>query len=356
MSKLLLFILSILLLVGCGADNFLDRRDFNLPDDNNKQAASVRLDVDWLSAFGTKPSGLSVMAFSDGGQRVSNASNTVDSMDLRLSAGSWRMLLFNLTPGEFGSMSFSSLDSYDDVKVSLNQLAESSAKAWAQDNNFLRQPEEFALTTDSMNIAADLTAKDCDTIVNQGTKTVYVYRENPHTIATTLTVNVKVKGIENARTVEGSIDGMARGYFLTQRHADTSAGTFLLDDWKGKVDDAKDSIGHITTSITTFGLPYHEGEDITRRDSMANVLTLYFLLRDGKTTCVFHYPVGNNFRYVKKENGRDVETTEQTLSLDITIDGADFPHLPNVITDNNASGFNAEVDPWQDGGSTEVTF
>lgn len=345
-----------MLLVGCGPDSFLDRRDMQIDDGGGEQAANVRLDVDWLSAFDTKPTGMTAMAFSDIGQRLSNASNNVDSMDISVSPGIWRLLMFNMTPGEFGSMAFSEINNFDSIRVSLRPMMEDDAREWAPNARFMREPEEFAITTDSMTITDNLQADDCDSIIDEGSKRIYVYRENPHPIATTLSIRVEVRGIENARSVEGSIDGMAGGYLLTQGHASTTQGTFLLDEWKGAVDNTEDSIGHITTSITTFGLPFHKGEDITKRDSTANWLTLFFKLRDGKTTCTYRYPVGNEFHYIKVEHGNRVVTTEQTLSLDIDISGNKAPHLPNVINNGSASGFSADVDPWKDGGTSEITF
>lgn len=356
MRQLITLSSTILLLAACGPDNFLMRRDIQ-SDISDGHTAAVRIDVDWLQDFNSEPTGMSALLFPTEGSSANDASNNVKSVDFKLRSDTWRLLLFNLTPDEFGSLEFSGLDNYDSARVDLLPSSMKGRKSWSQTTTFMQEPESIAVALDTITIAQDLTATDCDYTSGSGDTAVYVYNVTPRSFVTTLSVKVKVNGLAYARSVEASVDGMANGYMLTQQHATASTGTYLLDDWKGIIENKNDSSGYITTSIQTFGLPYEPNEDIANRDSTKNMLTLYFLLRDGKTTRIYHYPVGNKFRYTTTIDGIQEFTTEQTLSLDIDIESGDVPDLPKVDDpDNGASGFSAEVDPWDNGGTTDIDF
>lgn len=354
-----LFILSLL---SCGPDSFLDRRNTII---DNGQTARVRLYVDWTKTGNSKPSGMTVMMFSPDGSNNENATNNVDSIDLSLPLSTYRLLVFNLSPAEFGSMTFNNTDSYSNINVTLNDLQSRQNEEWDSGVTYQREPEAFAMETDTINVTKQMVEACSD----DSTMT-YVYNETPASIVSTLNIKVHVRGIANIRTVEGSISGMAGGYMLTQHHPSTSTATHLLDEWRSTTDADSTANGVITASISTFGLPYDGISDIGSRDSTANVLTLFFSLRDGKTTQTIKYNVGNRFQYVSAEsNDRSQAESNsnsskaniatraasiRTLYLDLTIN--DGPTLPDVQDDNNSSGFNADVDPWEDGGNTDVDF
>ena len=348
----LVFAIGVLLLTACGPDSFLDRREIYTDDG---VTAKIRLDVDWLSSFGSKPSGMTVMAFPGKGKRTESHTNSVDSETLSLTKGTWRILLFNLTPDEFGSLAFTGLDDYDSLRVNLTKMPRQSSRAWDDGASYRCEPEAVGIATDTVEVTKRMVDESYELRANGG-DTVYVVKETARPVTTTLNIRVKVKGLANAIGLQGSISGMADGYMLMQHHAVTSGNAHFLDDWKFALADGSKSDGYATTTIKTFGLPFKDGEVLSLRDSTANVLTLYFELRDGKTTRTFKLNAGHLFHYVRGSGSDRAYTSERTQVLDLVVDGDNIPQLPDVENNRSASGFDAHVDPWDDGGNTDVHF
>lgn len=310
----------------CGPDSFLDRRGLYT---DNGMTARVRLYVDWSKSDSIAPTGMTTMLFDTKGNVKEDASNNVTDKKLQLAEDTYRLLLFNLTPSEFGSLTFSNTDSYDSLRINLARLHSHQNKDWDKGVVYMQEPEPLAIATDTINITMSMVDKS-----NTDSTKEYPFYEYPQSIISKLTIKVRVKGLTNSASVEGSIDGMADGYYPTQWHATSTTGSHLLDSWTASRDSTNSKDGFITTTISTFGLPYNNA---------GNTLTLHFSLRDGKTTKTYTYNVSDLFQYSSPH------------ILYLTLD--DGPTLPDV-TDNNhsSSGFDAEVNPWEDGSNTDVNF
>lgn len=189
---------------------------------------------------------------------------------------------------------------------------------------------------------------------------VYVFHESPKKINIPLEVRVRVNGINNMKSVIGSIDQFADGWYVGQGHATSTEGIHLLDNFKVELDAPNSKDGWIVTTISTFGLPWGK-QTAAQRDSTSNRLSLYFTLRNGEPI-IFTYDVGNLIRYVEVTENRMGVTTEVVLELQLIINTntyshMDSPTLPDVTggdDDSNASGFTAEVDDWENGGTVDV--
>lgn len=118
----LLLLLVAFVLVSCGEDSFLNRRD-ELPVDENA-TAKLRLKVDWTSSLGSNPSGMTVYTYGAKTGMRSEVSNDVDSMDLYRSADTYHVLVHNLSSGEFGSLDFSNVDNIDSFRVDLTPITQ----------------------------------------------------------------------------------------------------------------------------------------------------------------------------------------------------------------------------------------
>lgn len=341
------------LLSACGPDSFLDRREVYTDDG---LTAKVRFDVDWLTRFCSSPTGMTVMAFPEKGVRTETQTNSVSSTTMELAKGGWRMLIFNLTPDEFGALSFSGLDDYDSLRVSLNEMPSGTSRAWDDGMTYRREPDEIGTATDTIAVTSRMVDDSYRARQTGNDTLVYVFNETPRVITTSLNVRVRVKGLKYARSMEGSISGMADGYMLTQHHPVNSGDTHKLSEWSMKLDSPGSADGYATTTIKTFGLPFNDGGTIASRDSTANTLRLYFLLRDGKTTRTYQYNVGHLFHYVTTDGGQRAYTTERTMTLDLIFDEGNIPQLPAVDDDNKGTGFDAHVDPWDDGGNTNINL
>lgn len=353
------------LLCACGPDAFLDRRDMYA---NVTRSPKIRLEVDWMSEFGERPTGMTVMMRGNGGNNFSTVTNSVDGIDLSLDADSYSTLIYNLSKDEFGSLDFNKADDYDSINVKLTPITLRSDEEWDKGVKYMREPEDIGLALDTITITDEM-VNNYSAVIRQrlsdgytgdrADTVMYVFHETAYPVISTLNVKVRVKGLSNATSVEGSISGMADGFYMSQLHATYGKGTHLLDNWKGRLDSSKSKDGYITTSIKTFGLP-HGTEDVNNRDSTLNYLTLYFKLADGKTTRQFRYPVGNLFKYTNRNNTEI--NAMVSLVLDLTLEASDaknpLPDLPDVQPEggNSGTGFDARVDDWEDGGTSDVVL
>lgn len=332
-------------LSSCCFDNSISCDDI---DPDEPHTALLRLDADW-SEFGNEPTGMTVALHPDSGARFEESSNDVRTMYLNVENRRYRLLLNNLTPGEFSSMNFSDMNMYDAAHTTLAPLVRTN-QAWDKGVTYSQEPEALAISTDTFDLSNGWAAA-ADAQIVQGDTIIYIIRETPRPVVTTLTVRVSVNGINNARSVEGSISGMANGYMLTQWHSTTDTTRMLLSGWKATL-DTTDRNGYIETTIQTFALPYSAGEELSQRSSNSNMLQLYFRLHDNNTAILCSYNVGSLFKYID-EDGQP--TNRHTLNM--LLDIGDAIELPDVPGDKgNSSGFDADVEPWDDGDTKDVTF
>lgn len=357
----------VVLLTACGPDEFLIRRDMYA---NVSRSPKVRLEVDWQSLFGTRPTGMTVMMPGLGGNSFSTSTNSVDGIDLSLNADTYPTLVYNLSPDEFGSMDFHNTDSYDSIHVTLTPITMRANEDWDKDVKYMREPEDLGVALDTIRITPEM-VEDYSAIVRQrlsdgytgdrADTVMYVFHETPFPVISKLNVIVRVLGLNNASSVEGNISNMADGFYLTGLHSTYGKGMHLLDNWKASFDRGNSKNGYIRTTISTFGLP-HGTENVENRDSTLNYLTLFFKLVDGKTTKEYRYAVGDLFKYVENANGQRNYTTNVTLELDLSIDadsrGNTIPDLPDVKPSGGSSGtgFDAHVDDWEDGGTADISM
>lgn len=347
-------------LVACGPDAFLDRREMYA---NVERTPMVRLEVDWLSRFGQRPTGMTViMPGMSGGNSFSTTTNSVDGIDLHLAVDSYRTLVYNLSPGEFGSMDFHNENDYDSIRVNLTPIQVRATAGWDKDYTYAREPEDIGVALDTITVTPEMTER-YSALVRQrlarglrgdrADTALYVFRETPASVVSKLDVIVRVLGITNALSVEGNITDMADGYYLSQLHTTSTRCVHRLEDWKMYVDSTGAKNGYITTSIKTFGLP-HGTEDVAGRDSALNYLNLYFKLRDDSTILQFHYAVGDLFRYVEERHGVRTYTNGVTLELELRINADTHPDVPDIppdlpdVEDKTGMGFDATVDDWNE--------
>ena len=333
--------------VSCGEEAFLDRRDEPSIDEN--ATARLRLKVDWMSNVGSKPTGMTVYTYGAKTGMRSSVSNDVDSMDLNRKIDTYWVLVHNLSSGEFGSMNFSDVDSLNTFRVDLTPVTQYANGDWDKGVTYQREPEDLAVSLDSIAVTRDMLGKD----------STYVYTVSPKKVVTTVEIRVRTYGITNMKSVVGSISGFASGWYLGPYRPVAEKGTHLLDNWKVTIDSVGAKNGWITTSVSTFGLPWGK-QEVDNRDSTLNTLTLCFTLRNN-TTKVYKYNVGNLFKYVSRSGGTAHYSTSVTLEILMQMNANtwkidDLPQLPDVpsSSDDGGSGFDAEVDPWGNGGSIDI--
>ena len=336
--------------------------------------AKVHVDVDWITRFGEYPSGMTIMLAKDGDAiTYSDITNDVDGYDMELEPGEYKMLIFNRTLGEFGSMGFSQMKSFDQA-YAYAQRQERTTDFWDVNVSYMREPEHIGCAVDTFTILPEM-VDDMTRFVNwkdkvdKESQTLYI-QEVVEPMTTEMYIRVRVIGAKYMSSVIGSISGMADGFLLTQAWRRTQLGYHLLDNWSRSAityedgDTLKKSIGYISTTIRTFGLP-HGRELDEQRDSTSNTLSLCFTLLDEKRL-VFRYPVGKMIKYRRKDEdktradegtGKTGEGTyfskaDVTLELDLIVDAPfyDDDEVPNLpyAQPVGTGAFDAEVDPWGD--------
>ncbi|MBO7067149.1 MAG: DUF5119 domain-containing protein [Bacteroidaceae bacterium] len=332
--------------------------------------AKVHIDVDWETRFGERPTGMTVMLAKDGDAiTYTDITNDVDGYDIDLEPGNYKLLIFNRTLGEFGSMRFDETKSFNNIYAFAEGL-EHIRSFWDENADYRREPENIGCAVDTFTILPEM-VDDQFRFVNWKEK---VEKEELHTVniqevvdpmTTEMYIRVRVIGAKYMASVVGNISGMADGFLLTQAWRRPQTNYHLLDNWSRSAityedDDSLKSVAYISTTIRTFGLP--RGRELDeQRDSTSNILSLCFTLIDGKQH-VFHYPVGKMIKYRRA----DIETptaygtragsyfskTDVTLELDLIVDAPfyedeEVPNLPYAQPSGSGS-FDAEVEPWGD--------
>ena len=351
--SLLTSLLALLLLAAC------DRRPLEVYYHN---IAQVRIDVDWMSRFGEVPSGMTMMLAKDGDLvTTSRISNNVYSQTFQLEPAIYKLVVFNQSYDEFGSIRFEDLHSHNDGTARARNITTRQTRAWDQGSIYITDPELIGCAVDTFAITEDMIA-DYYTFVDYRQRgnipdtAQFVFQEVVDPMITHLHARVYVKGYDNMRSVEASITGMADGFYLSHVDRTVQTGTMLLDSWTA-TPNGSENTGWINTTISTFGLPFgkEKREDRAEED---NILTLAFLLKDG-TVKTFTYNVGKIMRYDTPTG--DALTKAQVLKdiyVEIILDDPiDSPDLPDVDPESkNASGFDAHVDDWEYGGTEEIHF
>lgn len=321
--------------------------------------ADVRVNIDWETRFGEKPSGMTIMLAKDSTDDIifTDVTNFVDNYDLQLEPGTYRMLIFNLSSGEYGSMRFFQMKNFTEAYAYAEQLQRTTS-FWDVNVSYMREPEYIGCVVDTFTILPEMTDGKFR-FVNwrdkiEGNYEELVLNEVVEPMVTTLFVRVKVIGYKYMTHVIGNISGMANGFLLTQGWRREQTGYHLLDNWSSMPSadpaDTIRSVGYLTTKISCYGLP-HGRELISQRDSMSNMLSLMFTLIDDRQM-VFRYPVGKHIRYRNADENGYFSRHDVTLDLELLLEAPFFtddevPNLP-YSQPTGTGAFDAEVAPWGD--------
>ncbi len=331
------------------------------------ETARIRIDVDWMKEFGQMPTGMSLYFYPiEGGSPRTFLTNDVKSTYVDLTPGTYKVVIFNQSVDEFGSMGFRDPSDYTNFRAIARPLTTYQAEDWDAGTTYVRDPEAIGVALDTITITeemleeqlvfTDYRNRDKSHAVET---TDYIYYETPEPMTTKLTVNVHVRGLEYVNALKGNITGLADGFYLSQvwRHEDP--GTLYLETWRvrDKTRAEADTItdGYLTTNIATFGLR-HGKELLSNRVEKDNELKLCFTLIDGSKK-TYTFDVGRMIHY---QNGEDIDGTaiykrHAVIELDLTI--VDLIEIPWVKgRGDGGSGFDAEVEPWEDGGTIDIGF
>ena len=359
MKKLISLLLTAVLTAAVGLFSSCDRYEVELYYTGK---ADVSVDIDWMSRFGERPSGMTIILAKDGDAiTFTDITNDVDHYDLHLEPGEYKMIIFNRTFGEFGSMRFFRTRSFNDVFAIATQLQRTNAD-WDGDAYYMREPEAIGCAVDTFTVLPEMTDGEFHFVYWKdkidGNYESLKLREVVEPMTTEFFIRVKVIGFKYMADVVGNISGMADGFLLSQAWRRSQMDYHFMDRWAIKAapeESSEDkSVGYITTKISTFGLP-HGRELPSQRLPDYNMLSLCFTLLDD-TKHVFRYNVGDKITYrnveVTKYNKHDV-TLQLELELDAFYSDDELPNLP-YAQPSGTGAFDAEVQPWGDDENVDV--
>lgn len=326
----------------------------------------VQLIVDWRVNYGEIyheiPNGMTVLVWDSDGRLVKAESVNSDRVTLSLPTGDYRLIIHNETPQEFLYQSF--FDYYDYDNIVMRAVHYNTTDTWDSGIDYMQYPDPTGVTASQFVITDDMV--DGDSIIfawyeewkDLGTD----YYKPPtkmytlHEVAWPMTVNLDIKALvkrpQGISTIEGSISGMAEGFYLSRVNRTSESGTLrLVDDntlgWRLEgYGEKQDSTGYIRFTIPTFGLPYGK-ELLEQRQEADNVLTLNFTLTDG-TVIKKAFDVGRQIRYITPE-GREAEIRyrQDLNNLALVLDLSEEIILPPSQS-QEAGGFDAKVDQWDE--------
>lgn len=341
--------------------------------------ADILLVTDWQLLEET-PTGITAIFYPvDGGEAISVISNNTKQNVIRLRKGKYRMLVFNQSVYEFGSMTFAGMDAFHTACASLTPLSPNSTITSA-DYRWLasmlsspdsvalgmREPEPFNADRLEYEVTAEMCRlqyeKEQRGIVGDQGWDIPEHEEyidtifsTPPPVPPTLNVKVRVKGINNAYQVKAYMTNMARSDLFGPHLNTEEPAIHVLGQWAIHTDPGDKTRGEVTSSIRCFGVPNMQVSDImemewgARSNSRAisldygdNVLVLDFMLRDA-THRYFDFTVTDDIEYDKEE---------LILNLDLEVGAGEegfpivLPDVPDIIGDGGA-GFNATVEDWK---------
>lgn len=302
-----------ILLTSCIYDDYSD-----CPQESDRKM--VRVNVDWHLFDKEVPTGMTVMVFPwSGGAPQTVLTNEITHADFSLEPGRYRILVFNQSTTEFGTLDFLGMDSYETARA----VVQHTTSRW-----YSRGDDELIGVEPEWLASDKLDEFDVSDDFSEVTLT-------PKNVLSQIQVSVKVPGIKNLRYVRGSLTGISEGFLLGQGKPLLSKVTYLLESWTKSVDENEATLGTLKASVKCFGLP-----ETASPDAENNQLSLSALLIDNKTQVDHQFAVGDKFQ--KDDNSSELGYTV-TLHVDVKVPEP----LPEVKpSDGSSGGFDVTVKDW----------
>ena len=342
----------------------------------NKVLVKVRVkwNVSIVAGNIEPPTGMTVRIWGADNKVAYTESTNNEFVYASLSPGTYRMVIFNELPSDYleGGMSFFDYDNFDRIALRSTHYSR-RAGALAAEALHIVSPESprMGVAVDTFQVSADMVNKDTlifmsfDDYRNNGYQATQEYeqllelQEEPFPMTVDLWLKLKVKHHKSLYSMEGSLTGMADGFYLTQvvRTKETGALWFSPrhDNWKREsYGEETDETELLYTKVASYGLPNGK-ELVAERNEADNVLSLRLTLINGSQYDL-SYNVGKNIEYITPEGvERRVRYRQDLQNLQLVVELPDLIDLPEVDPENSGAGFDAKVDEWEDGGTFNFT-
>ena len=388
----MLFAMTIVAMTGC------ERRDLFV---SGAEFHSLTLNVDWHEYAERNPDGMTAWfwpretddilvpdSLAEWGSPYRFTTSSVQKFDLYLHGGRYRGVMIDYSPEEYSRQSFVGFDDaltacvvalpdpdqprmdslgYNQSLYDSNAFGrELSGKQNGSNLCVLScQPEEMSV---AIFPRMEIVAGDYGDYVPYGERdtyqqqlTVKEFQAYPRSIIKKLHVRLPIKGISNIWQVEATVAGMANGHYLFRDCNTDTPCLIRVTDWQ-VVKTSDEGLGYIESTIRTFGpcssfgnsskarAFTRSGQETDEADEIR--LNICFTLRDRKTTCTYHYDLGNYLQ--ESSDGREfgLLLTNDDFANDPSL-GSQSVDLPYVEVYDGA-GFGADVTPWDSGTEVEI--
>ena len=329
---------------------------------------------------GEKPTGITLYIFRNGSFYNTVTTSNIDSCEVNLESGHYKMYMISQSPEEYWKMEFRNMTSFADAATTLRESTMPWVKTRSEDEVTVENPEIlYAGLADEFDISESLTdeyqyyytaytrQKQLIAAKNsEGTKTttkeeeeLAFYEEKikyytiripiyPENIVSQFWVTIYSGNADVLKSVRASTSGMARTWELTQEVTDKEEAIQVINQWTLTMDDVARRVGHVDGIINTFGLPNGE-KPSEMRDSTLNVSAL---LIDDTTVANYVFDTGDKIQLLEPNPG-------YKGLYRLVFGSVDEPAIkpPDVRPpDGKASGMDATVDDWEDGETVEVAM
>lgn len=320
---------------------------------------------------GVKPDGVSFYFFRNGVYYSSITTSSVDSCEVQLPVGHYKMYMINQSPEEYWRETFQNMTSFDNASASLTE----TSVRWvtrSDDEAVVENPDKLLCVgvSDEFEITQEMTeeyqyyystwknirrrnGKSTTKAGGSGTtdpeEAYYEERIQYYTIripvypkntVSQLWVTIYAGNIGVLQSMRAFNSGMARTWELTKETTASERAIQLINStqWELTYDDRPRGIGHVDGIITTFGLP--DGElPSAARDSTLNVSAL---LVDNATVANYTFNVGDKMQVLEPNPGyRHLYRLVFGSAEDPIIT---FPE----VRPEGGGGFTAGVEDWED--------
>ena len=355
----------LLLLAGC------ERRQLEvIVSETVRVKITVKWNVNFIPLYHHTPNGMTVMIWdAAGGAPIVRTTND-DHITVSLKPATYHMIVFNELADDYAPfMHFVDADSYERIAMRATTFTVASTRAWDDGITYMHTPEDprIAVALDTFEVTKEMVLRDTTILIpydeyQEGgyadyreSEYVYSIDETPWPMSVDLFVKMRVKHRQSLKAVNGSISGLADGFYLSQiiRTSETGIIRFNPDDWeRSKLGDDADSMGIVSTRIATFGLPYGK-ELLDNRVPSDNVLSLALQLTNDSVVYA-NFQVGKCIHYITPEGlEAQIRYRQDLQNLQLIINLPDTIFLP-PLSPASGTGFDAKVDDWEDGGTWDI--
>ncbi|MFI3318975.1 MAG: DUF5119 domain-containing protein [Rikenellaceae bacterium] len=329
---------------------------------------SVAITADW-SDMSEAPTGMSIYCYPESGAAptIVQTNNTAEAT-VSLAEGVYSILIFNQIPSDYGTVSFSGMDSFE--SASIGAISAETLQALKSDSDdTIRDPEEVAAEIYlGLEITADQVMQSIELKSKGTTKTEDLIAASleftPQVVLKTTHVKIKVLGVGNFYSATGKLYGMATGYNFSQQRSHDDMCSHLLEEWSSSTTDDSSTEGEISISFDCFGLPGQTSSSVVGDYAeWDGVLDLDITLVDQSTTISESITLGDKLTATSSNTSSEASRADDfdtEASMDVSVDisitsgyglsGEDEPiSLPDVVPAGSTSGgFDATVAGWGD--------